>query len=128
MLEGCARASRRRHRDWQKLIEAGPRDFKFFVVVSGEIAIVDESGEALETIAILRRGEFLAIASGDGADQRRAADQVRDVTSATVPAGDQPPRRVRGRGRAVRFGQACRSAVAEGSMSVQFVHEYLKEA
>jgi thioredoxin reductase (NADPH) len=61
MLEGCARASRRRYRHGQKLIEAGARDFKFFVVISGEIAIVDESGEAPKTIAVLRRGEF----SGD---------------------------------------------------------------
>ena len=42
----------------EKLFEAGERDFKFFVVKSGEVEIVDESGETPKTIAVHRPGEF----------------------------------------------------------------------
>jgi hypothetical protein len=42
----------------QKLIESGDRNCKFFVVQSGEIDILDESGDTPQTMAVLRRGEF----------------------------------------------------------------------
>ena len=45
-LGHCAGASLKHYTAGQKLIEVGQRDFKFFVVKSGEIEIVDESGEA----------------------------------------------------------------------------------
>ena len=57
-LEHCAGASLKHYTAGQKLIEVGQRDFKFFVVKSGEIEVVDESGEAPRTIAVLGRGEF----------------------------------------------------------------------
>lgn len=57
-LERCAGASLKQYRAGQRLIHVGERDFKFFVVKSGEIEILDESGETPETIAVLRRGEF----------------------------------------------------------------------
>jgi thioredoxin reductase (NADPH) len=57
-LGRCAGASLRQHQAGQKLIEVGERDFKFFVVKSGEIEILDESGETPKTIAVLGRGEF----------------------------------------------------------------------
>src|SRR5437867_2620827 len=57
-LGRCAGASFKRYREGQKLIEVGDRDFKFFVVKSGEIEILDESGETPQTIAVLRHGEF----------------------------------------------------------------------
>jgi hypothetical protein len=57
-LGRCAAASLVRYRAGSKLIAAGERDFKFLVVESGEVAIVDESGETPTTIAILPRGEF----------------------------------------------------------------------
>ena len=57
-LEHCAGASLKHYTAGQKLIEVGQSDFKFFVVKSGEIEVVDESGEAPRTIAVLGRGEF----------------------------------------------------------------------
>jgi thioredoxin reductase (NADPH) len=57
-LERCIGVSPKRYQDGQKLIEVGDRDFKFFVVQSGEIEIVDESGETPKAIAVLRSGEF----------------------------------------------------------------------
>ena len=52
-LGHCAGASLKHYTAGQKLIEVGQRDFKFFVVKSGEIEVVDESGEAPRTIAVL---------------------------------------------------------------------------
>ena len=43
-LEGCPLTKLRRYRDGEKLFEAGDRDFKFYVVKSGEVEIVDDSG------------------------------------------------------------------------------------
>ena len=57
-LGRCAGASLHQHKAGQKLIEVGERDFKFFVVKSGEIEILDESGETPKTIAVLEPGEF----------------------------------------------------------------------
>jgi len=57
-LGRCAGASLHQHKAGQKLIEVGERDFKFFVVKSGEIEILDESGETPKIIAVLERGEF----------------------------------------------------------------------
>jgi thioredoxin reductase (NADPH) len=57
-LGRCAGASLKTYAAGQKLIRVGERDFKFFVVESGEIEIVDESGEAPRTLAVLGRGEF----------------------------------------------------------------------
>jgi thioredoxin reductase (NADPH) len=57
-LGRCAGASLKQFRAGQTLIHVGERDFKFFVVKSGESNIVDESGEVPTTIAVLGRGEF----------------------------------------------------------------------
>jgi thioredoxin reductase (NADPH) len=57
-LERCAGAMLQRYQDGQKLFEVGDRDFKFFVVKSGEIEIMDESGETPRTVAVLGPGEF----------------------------------------------------------------------
>jgi thioredoxin reductase (NADPH) len=48
----------KRFRDGEKLFEAGERDFKFFVVKSGEVQIVDESGETPRTITVHEPGNF----------------------------------------------------------------------
>jgi thioredoxin reductase (NADPH) len=57
-LGSCAGATLKQYKAGEKLIEVGERDFKFFVVKSGEIEIIDESGETPKTIALLGRGEF----------------------------------------------------------------------
>ena len=42
-LARCPLSALKRYEDGQKLIEAGDRDFKFFVVQSGRVEILDES-------------------------------------------------------------------------------------
>jgi thioredoxin reductase (NADPH) len=54
----CAGASTRRYQDGQTLFRVGDRDFKFFVVKSGTVEIVDESGETPKTVVVHRPGEF----------------------------------------------------------------------
>ena len=57
-LSRCAEASVERYKAGQTLFQAGDRGFKFFVVKSGEIEIVDDSGEAPKTVAVHRKGGF----------------------------------------------------------------------
>ena len=57
-LERCPKASLKRYRSGERLFNAGDREFKFFVVKSGEIEIVDESGDTPKTLAVIGRGEF----------------------------------------------------------------------
>jgi thioredoxin reductase (NADPH) len=57
-LGRCPLTTLKRYRGGETLFEAGDRDFKFFVVKSGEVEIRDESGEAPKTIAALGPGEF----------------------------------------------------------------------
>jgi thioredoxin reductase (NADPH) len=54
----CGRASLERYEAGRKLFEVGDRDFKFFVIRSGEVEIVGESGDAPRTVAIHGPGEF----------------------------------------------------------------------
>ena len=57
-LERCHLTALKRYRDGETLFEVGDHDFKFFVVKSGAVAILDESGETPRIVTILRRGEF----------------------------------------------------------------------
>src|SRR5258705_12054146 len=57
MLDTCGGATLKKYRDGQTLIQAGMRDFKFFVVKSGAVAILDDS-ETPRQIATLGPGEF----------------------------------------------------------------------
>ena len=54
----CPLTVLKKYRDGDKLFEAGARDFKFFIVKSGTVDIVDESGETPKTIAAHGPGEF----------------------------------------------------------------------
>jgi thioredoxin reductase (NADPH) len=57
-LERCAGATLTHYAAGEKLIEVGERGFRFFVVKSGEIQIVDEASETPKILALLGRGEF----------------------------------------------------------------------
>src|SRR5918992_2715078 len=57
-LACCPKAALKRYRNGEKLFEAGDRDFKFFVIKSGAVEIVDDAGESPKTIAVLAPGEF----------------------------------------------------------------------
>src|SRR5678816_3897607 len=54
----CASGSLKRYRAGEYLFQTGERDFKFFVVKSGEVEIVDESGDEPVPVTIHRAGEF----------------------------------------------------------------------
>ena len=57
-LGSCTAASLVTYAAGDVLVHFGDRDFKFFVVRSGEIEILDQTGETPKTIAIHSRGEF----------------------------------------------------------------------
>jgi thioredoxin reductase (NADPH) len=57
-LGECVRTTKKRYSNGEKLVESGERDFKFFVVKSGEIEALDESGDQPKRIALLGPGEF----------------------------------------------------------------------
>lgn len=57
-LARCPLTRLKRYRDGEKLFEAGQRDANFYVVKSGQVEIVDESGEVRKTIRVHGPGEF----------------------------------------------------------------------
>jgi thioredoxin reductase (NADPH) len=57
-LGRCPLTALKKYRDGEKLFEAGARDFKFFIVKSGTVEVLDESGDTPKTIAVHGPGEF----------------------------------------------------------------------
>src|SRR5215831_17432564 len=57
-LSRCTSATPRVYRHGQTLFAVGDRDFKFFIVTSGEVAIIDSSGDEPRTITVHRKGAF----------------------------------------------------------------------
>jgi thioredoxin reductase (NADPH) len=57
-LAGCTHAEAKLYRDGETLFAVGERDMKFFIVKSGEVEIVDCSGDKRKTVTIHRKGEF----------------------------------------------------------------------
>ena len=57
-LASCTTIAPKHHPDGETLIAVGDRDLKFFVVKSGEVEILDYSGDEPKTITIHRKGEF----------------------------------------------------------------------
>ena len=57
-LARCAETNRKRYRDGEILIRSCERDFKFFVIQSGAVVIVDESGDTPKTVRVHLPGEF----------------------------------------------------------------------
>jgi thioredoxin reductase (NADPH) len=57
-LGRCTDASPKVYRDGQTLFAVGEHDMKFFIVKSGEVEIVDYSGDQPKTLAIHRKGQF----------------------------------------------------------------------
>ena len=90
-LGSCAGAFLKKYPDGQTLFKVGERDFKFFVVKSGEVEIIDESGDTPKTVTVHRPGEFTgevaqltgspavvsAIARGDTEVYEMSAESVR---------------------------------------------------
>src|SRR6266446_9184839 len=57
-LSGCTAAKPRSYEDGQTLFAVGERDMKFFVVKSGEIEIIDYSGDEPKRVTVHRAGQF----------------------------------------------------------------------
>ena len=57
-FERCTNATKKAYRDGQTLIAMGDRDFKFYIVKSGEVEIVDHSGDKPKTVVIHGKGQF----------------------------------------------------------------------
>ena len=82
-LGSCTAASLVTYAAGDVLVHVGDRDFKFFVVRSGEIEILDQTGETPTTIAVHGRGEFTGDVShltGHPGDlHRRRAERLRGL-------------------------------------------------
>jgi thioredoxin reductase (NADPH) len=101
-LERCAGATLKHYATADKLIEVGERGFKFFVIKSGEILLVDESSETPTILAVLGRGQFTgdvahlsggpslvsAVARVDCDVYEVAAEGVREIINRFPDLGD----------------------------------------
>jgi thioredoxin reductase (NADPH) len=54
----CTTLAPKHYRDGETLVNVGDRAFKFFIVKSGEVEILDYSGEEPRTITTHRKGQF----------------------------------------------------------------------
>jgi len=52
----CTHAALKSYRDGQTLFAVGDRDTDFFIVRSGEVEIIDYSGDQPKTVTIHRKG------------------------------------------------------------------------
>ena len=57
-FERCTNATKKLYRDGQTLISMGDRDFKFYIVKSGEVEIVDHSGDKPKPLVVHGKGQF----------------------------------------------------------------------
>jgi thioredoxin reductase (NADPH) len=99
-LGRCAGASLKKYRDGQALFKVGERDFKF--LKSGEVEILDESGDTPKIVTVHRPGEFTgevaqltgspalvsAIARGDSEVYEVAAKAVRQILNTCPDLAD----------------------------------------
>lgn len=57
-FDSCKLPVRKRYRDGEALFHAGDRDSRFFVIISGKVEIVDETGDEPKTVVMHEPGEF----------------------------------------------------------------------
>ena len=57
-MVSCTSAVPKVFHDGQKLFSVGDQDFSFFIVKSGEVEIVDDSGDTPKTVTVHHPGEF----------------------------------------------------------------------
>ena len=98
----CGAASLKRVQVGQTLFRAGDRDFKFFVIKSGEVEIVDPTGETPKTVTVHGPGEFTgdvahltgtpsvvsAVAKTDCEVYEVSAEAVRQILNQCPDLGD----------------------------------------
>jgi thioredoxin reductase (NADPH) len=89
-LGRCPFTARRAYRDGKALFRVGDRDGKFFIVIAGQVEIVDESGDAPNRVTVHGPGQFTgdvsqitgrpAVVSG----YARGATEVYEVSQAAL--------------------------------------------
>src|SRR5256885_14304281 len=98
----CTQGVLHSYEDGQTLFSVGERDFKFFIVKSGEVEIVDHSGDQPKTVTVHRKGQFTgdvshltgnpavvsAIARGDTEVYEVSGDVLRRILNQCPTAGD----------------------------------------
>jgi len=57
-LEKCTLTKRRKVRDSEKLLEVGQHDFNFYIVISGQVEIIEDPDDASRIVTNLKRGQF----------------------------------------------------------------------
>lgn len=101
-LSRCSSVTTKTYRDGQTLFSVGDRDFKFFIVKSGEVEIVDHSGDQPKTVTVHRKGQFTgdvshltgnpavvsAVARGDCEVYVVSGDVLRRILNQCPTAGD----------------------------------------
>jgi thioredoxin reductase (NADPH) len=101
-LGRCASAQVNRYRDGEILFQIGERDFKFFIIKSGQIEIIDDSGETPKSLAVLGPGEFTgdvahltgrpsvvsAVARGECEAYEISAEVLRQILNRSPQLGD----------------------------------------
>src|SRR5881296_1038001 len=101
-FERCTNATKKVYRDGQTLISMGDRDFKFYIVKSGEVEIVDHSGDKPKTVTVHRKGQFTgdvshltgnpavvsAVARGDCEVYEVSGDTLRKILNQCPTASD----------------------------------------
>jgi thioredoxin reductase (NADPH) len=92
-LVSCTKVAPKRCHDGEKLISVGERNLKFYIIKSGEIEILDYSGDQPKTVVVHRPGEFTgdvshltgmpsiisAVARGDCEVYEISSDALRQV-------------------------------------------------
>jgi len=101
-LSRCSSVTMKTYRDGQTLFSVGDRDFKFFIVKSGEVEIVDHSGDEPKTVTVHLKGQFTgdvshltgnpavvsAVARGDTEVYEVSGDTLRRILNQCPTAGD----------------------------------------
>jgi len=101
-LSRCSSVTTKTYRDGQTLFSVGDRDFKFFIVKSGEVEIVDHSGDQPKTVTVHHKGQFTgdvshltgnpavvsAVARGDTEVYEVSGDTLRRILNQCPTAGD----------------------------------------
>ena len=98
-LDRCPLTKLAQYRDGEKLFNAGDRDFKFYVIKSGKVESVDESGDTPRSIAVQGPGEFTGdVAQLDGRPGDRQCHRpgglrsLRGVAGGHCATHQRPPR------------------------------------
>ena len=98
----CPKLVPGRFRDGERLFESGDADIPLFIVVSGAIEIIDETGDAPKTIVVHHRGQFTGevgwlsgaralatgVARGDTETWAFTQDNVRELLIVSPKIGD----------------------------------------